>query len=1257
MLYDSLLLNCGGGIISKSQKSKQYSGAAALAIGIGGTGVAALAELKSKVYQQLEPDNPNEVLPRYDHIQFLAIDSDETDIDKMRGKARLNKGAEFFNISNPHLKAALAAKGTIKGEPVFNWMDIDRIDQLLSPQGAGGVRQVGRFLLLSKADQLKLKIEEKCTTALKGLGKPALDIYVFAGISGGTGSGCFLDVCYIIRKALEDKGWGACGNIMGFFFLPDVVTSKPEVAAIESSVAYNHSNGYAAMKELDYLMGLKTGDDWFEQNYGNFQVRTQDPPVDLCHLVSATRADGSVLSNGFGYGVHVASDYVMAYLADVELGGITAGAGDGGLTMRGHLSNVNNGVSQLARRHGASLSYHVLGASNAEIPMTQITTYLASGFYRRFQECVGRDTVLITKAAVDDWAQKLGLTADSIYDEVVRETDHLFLPEIERRDLASMGPMPKKKAPECWATPGNDWLSRCSGKREQNRKALNGEMGSWTLAKATDDSLVGRVFRRLYELSVDPGYGPYYAAGLLNHAGYDLMSAIDGAIKTAQEQRNDQLLQVNGNSRENSGGMADYMMQCSADFCHRPNKKNYGLYCDCVTRWYITNNRVAECSDVITTLQNLKSSLQKMYNTFFLPLLDMLDNLKATFAADEQYLSSAAAAAPTAYTWRILELSDVKGRLDRSIDALEANELVNKFVAYILDGYERWKIGDESEISNYISEFFEQQFVMEMNRSLEDYLYERFPEAGNDPTQLAQVVENNIVQEIHQSALPMFWCDPSFQLMNTSYSFQASSISVPRSAAAVCAAAKDFKTNHAEYTVRQTGLQDRLFALRFFSGIPFYAYKGVTLLKDEYDKSKEKAAGVGAHLYAYTGRGEDGSGMKDWRNFLPSLMPTSKMEQLDQRDQAALRLYEEGEAAGIIQQKATGDYVVLETDALELPQYRPSDFMENDVFRKGKLDNIRRELQEKLATIHQVGAVRREVLLKNDGAVKLGTAVVERVRKDYFVHYPRLQAIVKQELEKREALRGAIHQLDEIQKEHEKYSDDLGTFCDLIFYGILPCTDGAGKANYTRISRVVYDYTDARGQAQSQVLAENSRDLPYAQSYPLYQAFLTYRSLDSNKLPRREMDEKVVARRKELLQADDNRIGYTLEQAWDRYALSELDERTGSLTDREKDAVMGFYYALVRNISLFKEKFTQSDWERGMTREEGSAPVSPASPRAWTVWDGSKYLYVYEGNLAYGWDQTTNQWVPLADGMQVWNAAQNAWMPLVRNAQGGYVMP
>ena len=153
--YDSLLLNCGGGIINHSQQSRQYRGAAALAIGIGGTGVAALAELKQKVYQQLEPDNPDSPVPEYQHIQFLAIDSDPTDIAMMRGIARLDKGRDFFSINNQNLEAALRAKNLIEGNAALNWMDSDKIINLLSIQGAGGVRQVGRFLLISKAGALE----------------------------------------------------------------------------------------------------------------------------------------------------------------------------------------------------------------------------------------------------------------------------------------------------------------------------------------------------------------------------------------------------------------------------------------------------------------------------------------------------------------------------------------------------------------------------------------------------------------------------------------------------------------------------------------------------------------------------------------------------------------------------------------------------------------------------------------------------------------------------------------------------------------------------------------------------------------------------------------------------------------------------------------------------------------------------------------------------------------------------------------------
>ena len=398
--YDSLLLNCGGGIINRSQQSKQYRGAAALAIGIGGTGVAALAELKQKVYQQLEPDNPDSPVPEYQHIQFLAIDSDTTDIDRMRGMARLDREREFFSINNPNLATALREKDLIKCNASLNWMDIDRIGDLmlLGNLPVCPIRQVGRYLLISRASNLISTIQAKCTQALEGMTGSELDVYIFAGLSGGTGGGCFLDTCYIVQRALENMGRAQSANVTGLFFLPDVVNSKPQVASQPATVKYYSSNGYAAMKELDYLMSLRDADDWFRQDYGAFKIETQEPPVNMCYLISAIKSDGSLVPDGFRYCINMAADYVMDCLADVQLPNpdpfIAAGgfvpAPEYGLTMRGHLANVVNGISGLPRMHGANLSYHILGAASAEIPVTQISTYLAAGFMRRFKEAVGR---------------------------------------------------------------------------------------------------------------------------------------------------------------------------------------------------------------------------------------------------------------------------------------------------------------------------------------------------------------------------------------------------------------------------------------------------------------------------------------------------------------------------------------------------------------------------------------------------------------------------------------------------------------------------------------------------------------------------------------------------------------------------------------------------------------------------------------------------------------------------------------------------
>lgn len=101
MNYESLLLSLGGGVIPSGHRSTQNSGAATLVIGIGGTGVASLAELKRKVYQDPIPDDPDDPVPRYSHIQLLAIDSDEDVIAKMKGRACINGTSEFFPLTSP----------------------------------------------------------------------------------------------------------------------------------------------------------------------------------------------------------------------------------------------------------------------------------------------------------------------------------------------------------------------------------------------------------------------------------------------------------------------------------------------------------------------------------------------------------------------------------------------------------------------------------------------------------------------------------------------------------------------------------------------------------------------------------------------------------------------------------------------------------------------------------------------------------------------------------------------------------------------------------------------------------------------------------------------------------------------------------------------------------------------------------------------------------------------------------------------------
>ena len=567
-----------------------------------------------------------------------------------------------------------------------------------------------------------------------------------AGISGGTGSGCFLDTCYVIRKILEDNGYGNA-SIFGYFFLPDVITSIPELSNDARKRAQNYANGYAALRELDYHMDLTNAKDWFEQDYGNFKYKTQMPPVDMCHLLSAYNSQGNIVENAFSYSMNVAADYIMAYLSKVPLP--TQVKNNAGLTMQGHLTNIANGVKRLPIKAGAGpLPYHVIGAASAEMPMTQAATYLAAGLFERMKEGLRREP---TDPELEMFVQSNQMTVNDYFRKLLDNTSPITVPIPDMKAVKGIQGegvhsnllimQPKKD------------LETMKGVITANAQGLVKALSSYD-STVSGSSFIADIFQQLVLVCKNKKKGPRYAAALINKNGKGLRSVLSGLQQQAQNMWKDARVQVQFHN--------DKKEQTKNEFNAAgplKSKKKYEAYRNEISQYYNWQATEHAYKQMQEMLNQFDEHLRSLYEGYFKPLVGLLNNLEGTFEANAQYFADGHGddAKDDGFTQYIIKFSEMEKQLEKVWNSFDEEAEQQELSTYLVENYESWIQEKEERICKLITDYIIKKYTEILNQSMQQVLLS--VNVGMNGAKLQKMLEDTLFVELDRKALPLFWND------------------------------------------------------------------------------------------------------------------------------------------------------------------------------------------------------------------------------------------------------------------------------------------------------------------------------------------------------------------------------------------------------------------------------------------------------------------------------------------------------------------
>ncbi|NLO39830.1 MAG: hypothetical protein GX115_10235 [Ruminiclostridium sp.] len=322
-LKSELLLAKGGGIYYDAMRSEADDKTASLFVGLGGTGADMLIRIKNEVMHQmvLPQVNGRIVGDTPNNIGFLAFDTDPETKFKTWGAASFDKfSSEFCSLAVDNISTVIASRKNLaeNDDPVWRWYD--KIDPIAGNAGSGGLRQIGRLMMIENISKIYTIIQDKIKKMVEvNEGIFSVNVAVVTGISGGTGSGIFIDMAYLLRTVLKDLNIKR-NRIFGYIVLPDVNLLKGG----QPNMLW--ANGFAFLKELNYWMsqGSDGRSNKFVQNYGNgVEANITSRVCSYCFLLSSQDLNDKSLT--YDKVISSMAENVFTYIAGGECGEQTIG--------------------------------------------------------------------------------------------------------------------------------------------------------------------------------------------------------------------------------------------------------------------------------------------------------------------------------------------------------------------------------------------------------------------------------------------------------------------------------------------------------------------------------------------------------------------------------------------------------------------------------------------------------------------------------------------------------------------------------------------------------------------------------------------------------------------------------------------------------------------------------------------------------------------------------------------------------------------